>query len=68
MKLVQDIAGKQIWEVMESYGITYLVYGYYDSGDPKECASLSMAYEYAAPELLEQTDQWADMMDIRNQF
>ena len=49
MKLIQDIAGKQIWEVTESYGTTFLVYGYYENGDPKECPSLSMAYEYGAP-------------------
>ena len=51
MKLILDIAGKQIWELQESYGATYLVYSNYESGDPKECPSLSVAYEYGAPDL-----------------
>lgn len=60
MKLIQDIAGKQIWELQETSGTTYLVYGYYESGDPKECSSLSMAYEYGAPELSREFQPDAD--------
>ena len=41
--------GSEIWadKCPFSGEIEYLVYGYYDSGDPKVCPSLSMAREYA---------------------
>lgn len=48
MQLIQKTSRTEIWEVTESWGIDYYVYGYYDSGDPKVCTSLGMAQSYAS--------------------
>lgn len=48
MKLVFKKGAIEIWEVVESYGSDFYVYGVTRSGDPKVCPSLGMAMEFAA--------------------
>jgi hypothetical protein len=48
MRLIEKRGKYEIWEVRESWGFDYYVYGYYDSGDPRVCPSLGMAREYAS--------------------
>lgn len=38
----------EIWAVSEAWGTDYYVYGVTQSGDPKVCPSIGMAYEVAA--------------------
>ena len=47
MKLIETINGCEIWEVRESYGADYYVYGVYASG-PRVVPSLGMARAAAA--------------------
>lgn len=47
MRLLYKKGKVEVWEVQESYGLEYYVYGYYHSGDPKVCPSLGMAMEIA---------------------
>lgn len=44
MKLIYKRGNVEVWQVDGEY----LVYGYYDSGDPRVCPSLGMAMEVAA--------------------
>lgn len=46
MRLIQKIGQIEIWEVRESYGFDYYVYGI--TRDPRVCPSLDMAREVAA--------------------
>ena len=48
MKLIFKNGPFEIWEVHESYGSDFYVYGVLASGDPRICPSLGMAYEVAA--------------------
>lgn len=48
MELIYKRGKIEIWAVSEPWGTDYYVYGVYDSGDPRVCPSLGMAYEVAA--------------------
>lgn len=48
MRLIEKTDRYEIWAVLEDWGIDYLVYGAYASGDPRTCPSLGMAREVAA--------------------
>lgn len=46
MKLIQKIGKVEIWEVQETYGTDFYVYGI--NRDPIVCPSIGMAREVAA--------------------
>jgi hypothetical protein len=48
MQLIFKLGQVEIWAVTETYGTDYYVYGVTQSGDPRVCPSLGMAYEVAA--------------------
>jgi hypothetical protein len=48
MTLVAKYGPVEIWEVTESYGPDFYVYGVTENGDPRVCPSLGMAREVAA--------------------
>ncbi|WP_159953193.1 hypothetical protein [Rhizobium sp. 18065] len=48
MRLIEKNERYEIWEVREDWGFDYIVYGVYNSGDPRVCPSLAMAREVAA--------------------
>ena len=48
MRLIYSNGKIKIWAVNETWGTDYYVYGVHDSGDPRVCPSLGMAYEVAA--------------------
>jgi len=52
MTLVTKYGPVEIWEVTESYGSDFYVYGVTENGDPRVCPSLDMAREVAASALV----------------
>ncbi len=46
MKLIAKNGKHELWEVHNGKVVEYFVYGYFASGDPKVCPSLSMAMSY----------------------
>jgi hypothetical protein len=46
--LVYRDANVEIWSIADGWGVDFYVYGLFDSGDPKVCPSLGMAFEAAA--------------------
>jgi len=48
MTLIFKSGPIEIWQVSESYGFDYYVYGVTVGGDPRICPSLDMAREVAA--------------------
>jgi hypothetical protein len=47
MRLIFKAGKVEIYEVRESYGVEFYVYGVTASGDPRVCPSLAMAREVA---------------------
>ena len=48
MRLIYRSGRIEIWEITESYGLEYYVYGVTVGGDPIVCPSVGMAHEVAA--------------------
>ena len=48
MRLIYRSGRIEIWEITESYGLEYYVYGVTVGGDPIACPSIGMAHEVAA--------------------
>lgn len=48
MKRIHRSGRIEIWEVRESYGRAYFVYGVTAGGDPIVCPSIGMAFEVAS--------------------
>ena len=48
MKLIEKRGNIEIWEVTETWGSDFYIYGITNSGDPIVCPSLGMAQEKAA--------------------
>lgn len=48
MALISKNGSVEIWQVSESWGDDFYVYGITNSGDPVVCPSLGMAREVAA--------------------
>jgi len=47
MRLIMRRGKIEIYEITESYGVEFYVYGVTNNGDPKICPSLGMAMEIA---------------------
>ena len=48
MKQIFKSGPVEIWRVNEPWGLEFYVYGVTQSGDPRVCPSIGMAYEVAA--------------------
>jgi hypothetical protein len=48
MHLIFKSGAIEIWSVNEPWGTDFYVYGVTNSGDPRVCPSIGMAYEVAA--------------------